>query len=209
MASRGGPGRVYKFIIIGDTSVGKTCLLLQFSEKQFRVDHAPTIGVEFAARNVNHEGTIIKLHMWDTAGLESFAALTSSYYRGACAALVVYDVTCRDSFLHVQRWLQLAREHCNQHLAVVLVGNKADIQQRREVSPQEGMQFAQANELMFMETSATTGQNVEEAFMLAVRRVYEHERNGLCDYTASASVNPAVRIDRPEPCIHTCCGVGG
>mmetsp|Transcript_40337 Transcript_40337/g.128185 ORF Transcript_40337/g.128185 Transcript_40337/m.128185 type:complete len:206 (+) Transcript_40337:152-769(+) len=187
---------IFKFIVIGDQNVGKTCLLLQFTEKQFRMDHAPTIGVEFAARQITIENKQIKLHIWDTAGLESFRALTRSYYRGACGALLVYDITNRDSFNHVAGWLEQARQNASATMAVLLVANKCDLQQQRQVPTEEGAQFARAHGLMFAETSASTGVNVEEAFGQVARRIYENIASGV--YNLSDE-NSGVKVGAPTP----------
>mmetsp|Transcript_39676 Transcript_39676/g.35416 ORF Transcript_39676/g.35416 Transcript_39676/m.35416 type:complete len:106 (+) Transcript_39676:85-402(+) len=100
---------LFKYIIIGDTGVGKSCLLLQFIDKRFRQKHEVTIGVEFGARMINVDGKNIKLQIWDTAGQESFRSITRSYYRAAAGALLVYDITRRETFTHLTRWLDEAR----------------------------------------------------------------------------------------------------
>jgi Ras-related protein Rab-2A len=171
---------LFKYIIIGDTGVGKSCLLLQFTDKRFRHDHDLTIGVEFGARQVNIDGKLIKLQIWDTAGQESFRSITRSYYRGATGALLVYDISRRDSFNHVSRWLNEAREFANPNMVIMLIGNKADMH-RREVSFEEGANFARKNGLVFQETSAKTAQNVEEAFVSTAQQVLENIQTGTYD----------------------------
>jgi len=152
---------LFKYIIIGDTGVGKSCLLLQFTDKRFRTDHDLTIGVEFGARLINIDGKQIKLQIWDTAGQESFRSITRSYYRGAAGALLVYDISRRDTFNHLSRWLDEVRQNANAHMTIMLIGNKSDLE-RREVSAEEGHEFARQHGLIFLETSAKTAQNVEE-----------------------------------------------
>merc|ERR1712039_711147 len=128
---------LFKYIIIGDTGVGKSCLLLQFTDKRFQPVHDLTIGVEFGARLINIENKQIKLQIWDTAGQESFRSITRSYYRGASAALLVYDISRRDTFNHLARWLQEARQNASANMVIMLIGNKSDLD-RREVSYEEG-----------------------------------------------------------------------
>jgi Ras-related protein Rab-2A len=149
------------------TGVGKSCLLLQFTDKRFQPVHDLTIGVEFGARMIKvADNTVpVKLQIWDTAGQESFRSITRSYYRGAAGALLVYDITRRDSFQHLSRWLEEAKQHSHDHMVILLIGNKNDLEQRRAVTTEEGQAFADANGLLFLETSAKTAHNVEEAFL--------------------------------------------
>ncbi|XP_074091023.1 ras-related protein Rab-2B isoform X2 [Macrotis lagotis] len=121
---------LFKYIIIGDTGVGKSCLLLQFTDKRFQPVHDLTIGVEFGARMVNIDGKQIKLQIWDTAGQESFRSITRSYYRGAAGALLVYDITRRETFNHLTSWLEDARQHSSSNMVIMLIGNKRQMASR-------------------------------------------------------------------------------
>merc|ERR1712157_220759 len=163
------------------------CLLLQFSDKRFRADHDLTIGVEFGARLITIENKQIKLQIWDTAGQESFRSITRSYYRGASGALMVYDISRRDTFNHLSRWLEEVRANASANLVIMLIGNKADLE-RREVSFEEGAQFARDNGLVFRETSAKTAQNVEEAFIQTAQKIYENIQNNVYDLSSESSV---------------------
>mmetsp|Transcript_15460 Transcript_15460/g.41767 ORF Transcript_15460/g.41767 Transcript_15460/m.41767 type:complete len:214 (-) Transcript_15460:391-1032(-) len=172
---------LFKYIIIGDTGVGKSCLLLQFTDKRFQQVHDLTIGVEFGARMITIDGKQIKLQIWDTAGQESFRSITRSYYRGAAGALLVYDITRRDTFNHLTSWLDDARQHANSNMTIMLIGNKCDLEQRRAVTFEEGQQFANEHGLVFLETSAKTAANVEEAFINTARKIYEKIQQGVFD----------------------------
>jgi len=177
---------LFKYIIIGDTGVGKSCLLLQFTDKRFQPVHDLTIGVEFGARMITIDSRQIKLQIWDTAGQESFRSITRSYYRGAAGALLVYDITRRETFNHLTRWLEEARQNSNSNMAIMLIGNKSDLEHRRAVSTKEGEQFAQENGLIFLETSAKTAQNVEEAFIKTAEKIYDNIQSGVYDVTNEA-----------------------
>ncbi|KAL7069430.1 putative Rab2 GTPase protein [Cryptosporidium serpentis] len=176
---------LFKYIIIGDTAVGKSCLLLQFTDHRFRVDHDLTIGVEFGARVVNIDSKQIKLQIWDTAGQESFRSITRSYYRGAAGALLVYDISRRETFNHLGRWLSEVKRNAAPYMTIMLIGNKSDLE-RREVTTEEGSQFAQQNGLIFLETSAKTAHNVEEAFVKTAEKIYKNILDGVYDLTNEA-----------------------
>jgi len=177
---------LFKYIVIGDTGVGKSCLLLQFTDKRFQPVHDLTIGVEFGARMVQVDNKQIKLQIWDTAGQESFRSITRSYYRGAAGALLVYDITRRETFNHLTRWLEEARQNANPSMVIMLIGNKSDLDHRRQVSKEEGEKFAKENGLIFLEASAKTAANVEEAFINTAQKIYENIQNGVYDVTNDA-----------------------
>jgi len=195
---------LFKYIIIGDTGVGKSCLLLQFTDKRFQPVHDLTIGVEFGARMITIDNRQIKLQIWDTAGQESFRSITRSSYRGAAGALLVYDITRRETFNHLTRWLEEARQNANQSMVIMLIGNKSDLDHRRQVSKEEGEQFAQQHGLIFLETSAKTAANVEEAFINTAQKIYENIQNGIYDVTNEAhgikvgmAASPPVNLNKP------------
>jgi len=143
--------------------------------------HDLTIGVEFGARMVTIDNKPIKLQIWDTAGQESFRSITRSYYRGAAGALLVYDITRRETFNHLASWLEDARQHANSNMTIMLIGNKCDLAHRRAVSTEEGEQFAKENGLVFMETSAKTAHNVEDAFINTAAKIYQKIEEGIFD----------------------------
>ncbi|KAM4031374.1 ras-related protein Rab-2A-like [Anomaloglossus baeobatrachus] len=178
---------LFKYIIIGDTSVGKSCLLLQFTDKRFQPVHDLTIGVEFGARMITIDGKQIKLQIWDTAGQESFRSITRSYYRGTAGTLLVYDITRRDTFNHLTTWLEDARQHSNSNMVIMLIANKSDLESRREVKKNEGEAFAREHGLIFMETSAKTASNVEEAFINTAKEIYEKIQEGVFDNNNEAN----------------------
>jgi len=175
---------IFKYIIIGDMGVGKSCLLHQFTEKKFMTDQPHTIGVEFGTRIVDVNGKKIKLQIWDTAGQERFRSVTRSYYRGAAGALLVYDITRRVTYNHLTSWLTDARNLTHPSTVIMLVGNKTDLTDQRDVPYEEAQAFAQENGVIFMETSAKTGASVEEAFLSTAKSIYQKVQEGNTDLSS-------------------------
>lgn len=136
---------------------------------------------------VTIDGRPIKLQIWDTAGQESFRSITRSYYRGAAGALLVYDITRRDTFNHLASWLEDARQHANPNMTIMLIGNKSDLSHRRAVTKEEGEQFAKENGLLFLEASARTAQNVEEAFVKTAAQILQNIQDGVFDVSNETS----------------------
>jgi len=133
------------------------------------------------------DGKQIKLQIWDTAGQESFRSITRSYYRGAAGALLVYDITRRDTFNHLTTWLEDARQHSSSNMVIMLIGNKSDLEARRDVKKEEGEAFAREHGLIFMETSAKTAANVEEAFINTAKEIYQKIQEGVFDINNEAN----------------------
>jgi len=168
---------VFKCIIVGNSGVGKSSLLLQFTENKFIFDHDMTIGVEFGAKTVDIDGKIIKLQIWDTAGQETFRSIVRSYYRDTSLVLLVYDVSSSISFYSLNKWLEDIKDMSN-NPHIILVGNKSDLSIRRQVSTEEGRAFADKNKMMFIETSARNTSSVEEAFTSVAKQTLESIQKG-------------------------------
>ncbi|XP_022014308.2 ras-related protein RABA1g [Helianthus annuus] len=163
---------LYKVVLIGDSGVGKSNLLSQFSKNEFSHDFKSTIGVDFSNRNIEVDGKIIKAKIWDTAGQERYRGLTSAYYQGTVGALIVYDITRKVTFENVERWLRELREHMEQTIVVMLIGNKADLGHSRAVPTDEAKAFSKRENMFFMETSALEALNVEKAFTELLSQIY-------------------------------------
>ena len=155
---------LFKVLIIGNSGVGKSCLLLRFAEDMFSDNYISTIGVDFKIRKLELDGKTIKLQIWDTAGQERFRTITKSYYRGSNGIVVVYDITDRESFDQVQQWMNEIDQHASQDVCRLLVGNKADLDDKRAVKTEEGENLARQFGIPFLETSAKQSLNVDNMF---------------------------------------------
>ncbi|ONK79040.1 uncharacterized protein A4U43_C01F2250 [Asparagus officinalis] len=163
---------VFKVVLIGDSAVGKSQLLARFSRNEFSLDSKATIGVEFQTRTLAIDHKTVKAQIWDTAGQERYRAVTSAYYRGAVGAMLVYDMTKRVTFDHVARWLEELRSHADKNIVIMLIGNKSDLGTLRAVPTEDAKEFAEKENLFFMETSALDATNVETAFLTALTEIY-------------------------------------
>ena len=148
-----------------------------------------TIGVEFGAKTIQLNGKTIKIQIWDTAGQEAFQAITRTYYKGAIGALLVYDITRKDTFIHARKWLDEVKNNSSKTITVILIGNKKDLEEKRQVTYEEGEAFAKENDLMFLETSAKTSYNVVEAFNLSASSILNGiDKNGV-DPNIKSNIN--------------------
>ncbi|MBA0801984.1 hypothetical protein Gohar_012320 [Gossypium harknessii] len=181
MASGGGYGDpnqkidyVFKVVLIGDSAVGKSQILARFARNEFSLDSKATIGVEFQTRTLVIEHKSVKAQIWDTAGQERYRAVTSAYYRGAVGAMLVYDISKRQTFNHIPRWLEelQLRGHADKNIVIILIGNKSDLENQRAVSTEDAKEFAQKEGLFFLETSALEATNVEAAFLTVLNEIF-------------------------------------
>ena len=147
--------------------------MMQFTEDKFREKHEITIGVEFASKTIELNNKLIKIQIWDTAGHEAFQSITRTYYKGAVGALLVYDITNKESFLHCKNWLEELKENGDKDVIVILVGNKCDLEKDRQVSKEEGENFAEMNGLIFLETSAKEGKNIFDVFRISATNILD------------------------------------
>lgn len=155
----------FKLVLLGDSAVGKSSLVLRFVRGQFFEYQESTIGAAFLTQTVALSDTTVKFEIWDTAGQERYHSLAPMYYRGAAAAIVVYDITNRDTFSRAKNWVKELQRQGNPHIVIALAGNKADLASKRKVEPEEAEAYASESGIFFMETSAKSATNVNELFV--------------------------------------------
>jgi small GTP-binding protein len=167
----------FKIILVGDSGVGKSCLSIKASRNYFEDFYSPTVGFEFLTFNVKVEDQNIKLQIWDTCGQEVYRSLISSFYRSASLAIIVYSIDSEESFSNIEKWLNDIKSQSNPNIKIFLIGNKADLEDKRQVTKENGENFFKQNKLSFFtETSAKTGFNVQNVFIEVAKVLYkEHE----------------------------------
>ena len=164
---------MFKVVLVGDSSVGKTNIMSKYLKNEFHEDSKATVGVEFGSKQFTVEGHKIKAQIWDTAGQERYKAMTSAYFKGAKGAFIVYDITSKSSFESVDRWLNDLRVSADKNLTVIIIGNKCDLEQQRDVKKEQGEEKSKSNGVAFMETSALSGENIDKAFDKMVNEVFK------------------------------------
>lgn len=172
---------LFKVLIIGNSGVGKSCLLLRFADNIYSDNYISTIGVDFKIKKMEIDGQVVKLQIWDTAGQDRFRTITKSYYRGSNGIIVVYDITDRESFDQVTHWMGEVDNHAAAEVCRLLVGNKADLEDKRAVKTEEGEALARQYGIPFMETSAKASQGVDDMFMTMTQAM--KKKNGASGVT--------------------------
>ena len=196
---------LFKLVLIGDSGVGKSCLLLRFADDSFTDSYISTIGVDFRFRTVNIDMKTVKLQIWDTAGQERFRTITSAYYRGAHGIIMVYDVTNYESFEHVEEWLNEVNRHASESTLKLLVGNKADLQDDKKVRSEEAKKFADTLGISFLETSAKNATNVEAAFLTMAKQLIQAKE--LIGVKQTQPTGGNITISGGEPKKKGCCSI--
>ena len=198
---------MFKVVLVGDSFVGKTNIMSKYLKNEFHEDSKATVGVEFGSRQFNIEGHVVKAQIWDTAGQERYKAITSAYYKGAKGAFIVYDITRKESFDNVSKWAEQLKSTADKNLTIIIVGNKTDLEDQRQITSEEGQNKANSLESAFIETSAASGSNLDKAFEMMINEVYKkcHEEmlaEGDVEIEGGEDINLA---KKPENTKKACC----
>ncbi|KAH0789228.1 ras-related protein RABA1f [Histomonas meleagridis] len=194
------PDYLIKIVLIGDSGVGKTNLLSQFARNKFVQDFKTTIGVEYATKTIGVEGKVVKVQIWDTAGQERYRAITSAYYKGAQGAMLLYDITSSITFESLDKWLKELRNQTGGDIPIMLVGNKCDLEDQRSVTTQEGINFAERENMLFIETSALTAHNVQEGFTRLISAIIQKIAQNEIEQIESTQLKPEGQAVKESKC---------
>ena len=170
-----------KFVIIGDSGVGKSNILLRYIYNSFSEEFKTTVGVEFGAKNIEIDRKIYRIQIWDTAGQENFRSIARAYYKNSVCACVVYDISNHASFEDIQVWIDDCTKQTAKSVLLFLVGNKSDLKDNREVSYEEGAAYAKSHKMLFLEASAKTGENINDIFEMSVKKIAKNIKDNVYD----------------------------
>ena len=168
---------LFKLILIGDSCVGKSNILSKYLKNEFDPNSRATVGVEFGTKNILINNKKIKIQIWDTAGQERYRSITSAYYKGAKGALIVYDITRRTSFDNIDKWISDLKLNGDKNICIIILGNKSDLTDKREVTKEEGIKKSEMFKTAFLETSALNGDNIGKAFEEIIGQITQNNKN--------------------------------
>ena len=185
---------LFKLILIGDSSVGKSNILLNYLKGEFDKNSKATVGVEFGTKNIMINNKKIKIQIWDTAGQERYRSITSAYYKGAKGALIVYDITRKNTFDNIDKWISDLKLNGDKNICILIVGNKSDLNEQREVDKELGKKKAEMFKTAFMETSALNGENISKAFEEVIEQIYQLNKNAF-EENAKKDIDRGVNLN--------------
>ena len=178
---------IFKIMVIGESKVGKTSVIKKYTKNQFGGVYLTTVGVDFQNKMIQIDDLKIRLQIWDTAGQERFRNVTKNYFKSSNGFLLIYDITDKGSLEHLNFWSEQITLNAPKKTKCVLVGNKCDLEDLREVSKEEGKNYAEKNKIKFFETSAKDGTNIKEVFEYLSNEIYKEQKNDIRNYTSSSS----------------------
>ena len=189
---------IFKIVLIGDSGVGKTNILSRYINNEFSLATQSTVGVEFGSKIIKKNGKVIKLQIWDTAGQERYKSITSAYYKGSKGAFVVYDITRKTTYDNIDKWIGELKTNGSEDVLIMLVGNKSDLEDKREVITEEVEKKAQEQKLAFCETSALNGKNVEYAFENLINEILKKVEKDKINEAKQLSETKAITLETAD-----------
>ena len=189
---------IFKIVLIGDSGVGKTNILSRYINNEFSLATQSTVGVEFGSKIIKKNGKVIKLQIWDTAGQERYKSITSAYYKGSKGAFVVYDITRKTTYDNIDKWIGELKTNGSEDVLIMLVGNKSDLEEKREVITEEVEKKAQEQKLAFCETSALNGKNVEYAFENLINEILKKVEKEKINEAKQLSESKAITLETAD-----------
>ena len=196
-----------KVILSGDSAVGKTNIMSKYLKNQFLEDSKATVGVEFGSKLFTINGHNIKAQIWDTAGQEKYKAITGAYYKGSKGAFVVYDITRKDTFDSVDKWIHDLKSTGDPKMTIMIIGNKLDLEHKREVLKEQGEEKAKSFECAFLETSAFSGDNIEKGFEMMISEIFKKYGNDSLEDDDFGTVERGedIKLEKKENKKKGCC----
>ena len=185
---------LFKLILIGDSSVGKSNILLKYLKDDFDPNSKATVVVEFGTKNVEMKNKKVKIQIWDPAGQERYRSITSAYYRGAKGAFIVYDITRKNTFDNIDKWISDLKTNGDQNIAIIIIGNKTDLEDKREVQTDEGIKKSEEYKTAFIETSALNGDNINNAFEELIEQIYQNNST-IIEQDKNVEIDKGVNLD--------------
>ncbi len=189
---------IFKIVLIGDSGVGKTNILSRYINNEFSLATQSTVGVEFGSKIIKKNGKVIKLQIWDTAGQERYKSITSAYYKGSKGAFVVYDISRKTTYDNIDKWIGELKTNGSEDVLIMLVGNKSDLEEKREVITEEVEKKAQEQKLAFCETSALNGKNVEYAFENLINEILKKVEKDKINEAKQLSESKAITLETAD-----------
>ena len=168
------PDYTIKLLIVGDSSVGKTNFIYRFIENRFNENYMTTTGIDLKTMNIEIKNKKIRVQLWDTAGQEKYRAITTNLFLKVQGTLVVYDITNQDSFVNLKSWVKSIKDECGRQMQILLIGNKSDLDEKREISKDEALAYAKEEKVDYLETSSKTGENIQKAIQILCEKVLDN-----------------------------------
>ena len=196
-----------KVILIGDSSVGKTNIMSKYLKNQFNENSKATVGVEFGSKLFKIDNHTIKAQIWDTAGQEKYKAITGAYYKGSKGAFVVYDITRKETFESVDKWINDLKSSGDPKLIIIIIGNKCDLEEKREILKEQGEEKAKSFGCAFLETSALSGDNIDKGFEMMISEIFKKYGNDSNEDDELGGVEKGedIKLDKKENQKKSCC----